>query len=53
MEQEVEDDVMSPVRNTRNDLSDRLSDTDEDQLDERDIERRNRRNEDEGRRSGL
>ena len=53
--EEIEDNVLSPVGNRQNDLTDRFSDEGEDDLSDNDRNRakRNRRDEDDGFRSGL
>ena len=53
--EEIEDDVLLPVSNRPNDLTDRLSDDAEDDLSDNDRkrERRNRSNEDDGFRTGF
>jgi hypothetical protein len=54
IKEEVEDDVLSPVRNTRDNPGEGLSkDSEEDLNDDPDVNRRRRRNEDSDRRSGL
>jgi hypothetical protein len=53
--EEIEDNVLSPVSNRQNELNDRFSDDSDDDLsdNDRDRQRRNRRDEDDGLRSGL